>query len=81
MYLAKDYVIMHPRKPRGIGRGQISQGLMGLHNIHYASGSTGVMAQWLECLPHNRKVVGSSPSRVIPKTLKMVLTAFSSGAR
>ena len=42
---------------------------------------TGVMAQWLGCLPHNQKVVGSSPGRVIPKTLKMVLTAFSSGDR
>ena len=40
---------------------------------------TGVMAQWLERLPHNRKVVGSSPGRVIPKTFKMVLAAFSSG--
>ena len=28
---------------------------------------TGVMAQWLERLPQNRKVVGSSPDRVIPK--------------
>ena len=28
------------------------------------------MAQWLERLPHNRKVVGSSPGRVIPKTFK-----------
>ena len=33
-----------------------------------------VMAQWLERLPHNRKVVGSNPGRV-------VLAAFSSGAR
>jgi len=36
---------------------------------------------WLEHLPHNRKVVGSSPGRVIQKTLRMVLAAFSSGAR
>ena len=35
----------------------------------------------VERLPHNRLVVDSSPGRVIPKTLKMVLTAFSSGAR
>ena len=28
---------------------------------------TGVMAQWLERLPQNRKVVGSSPDLVIPK--------------
>ena len=42
---------------------------------------TGVMAQWLERLPHNRKVVGSSPGQVIPKTVKMVLVAFSSGAQ
>ena len=27
------------------------------------------------------RIVGSSPGRVIPKTLKIVLTAFSSGAR
>ena len=31
----------------------------------------------VERLPHNRYVVGSSLGRVIPKTLKMVLTAFS----
>ena len=47
----------------------------------FAHACPGVMAQWLERLPHNRKVVGSSPGRVIPKTLKMVLTAFLSGAR
>ena len=35
----------------------------------------------VERLPYNRKVVGSGPGRVIPKILKMVLTAFSSGAR
>ena len=35
----------------------------------------------VERLPHNRKAVGSSPGRVIPKTLKVVLTAFSSGTR
>ena len=35
----------------------------------------------VERLPHNRQVMGSSPGRVIPKTLKMVLTGFSSGAR
>ena len=40
-----------------------------------------MMAQWLERLPHNRKVDGSSPGRVILKTLKMVLAAFSSGAQ
>ena len=40
---------------------------------------TGVMAQWLEHLPHNRKVMDSRPGPIIPKTLKMVLTAFSSG--
>ena len=54
-------------------------------DTHNISGSqeyiTGVMGQWLEHLPHNQKVMGSSPGRVIPKTLKMVLTAFSSGAR
>ena len=43
--------------------------------------TTGVMAQWLECLPHNWKIMGSSHGQVIPKTLKMVLTAFSSGAQ
>ena len=43
--------------------------------------STGVMAQWLERLPHSRKFGGSSPGRVIPKTLKMVPAAFSSKAR
>ena len=35
----------------------------------------------VESLLYNRSVVGSSPDRVTPKTLKMVLTAFSSGAR
>ena len=40
---------------------------------------TGVMAQWLEHLPHNQKAVGLRPVGVIPKTFKMVLTAFSSG--
>ena len=42
---------------------------------------TDVMAQWLGRLPHNRKVDGSSSGRVIQKTFKMVLAAFSSGAR
>ena len=42
---------------------------------------TGVMVQWLERLSHTWKVVGSSPGRVIPKTLNMVFTAFSSGAQ
>ena len=28
------------------------------------------MAQWLERPSHNRKVVGSSPGRLVPKTLK-----------
>ena len=37
---------------------------------------TGVMAQLVERLPHNRKVDGSSHGRVIPKTLKMVRPAF-----
>ena len=32
--------------------------------------NTGVMGQWLERLPRKRKVVGSSPDRVIPKTFK-----------
>ena len=40
---------------------------------------TGVMAQWLEHLPHNQKAMGLRPVGVIPKTFKMVLTAFSSG--
>ena len=35
----------------------------------------------VERLSPNRLVVGSSPGRSIPKTLKMVLTAFMSGAR
>ena len=35
----------------------------------------------VERLPHNRLVVGSSHSRVLPKIFKMVLTTFSSGAR
>ena len=33
-------------------------------------GCTGVVAQWLERPPHDREVVGSIPSPVIPKTLK-----------
>ena len=44
-----------------------------LSGIHI---DTGVMAQLVERLPHNRKVDGSSHGRVIPKTLKMVLAAF-----
>ena len=42
---------------------------------------TGVMAQWLERPPHDREVAGSNPGLVIPKTLKMVPTAFLSDAR
>ena len=40
-----------------------------------------MMAQWLEHLPHKQKVAGSNSGRVIPKTLNMVPTALSSGAR
>ena len=39
------------------------------------------MAQWLERPPQDREVTGSNPGRVIPKTLKIVPTAFLSGAR
>ena len=35
----------------------------------------------LECLFCDREVAGSIPSRVIPKTLKMVLAALSLGAQ
>ena len=41
----------------------------------------GVRAQWLEHLPHNWKVMGSSSGQVIPKTFKMIFTAFSSGSQ
>ena len=43
--------------------------------------SIGVMDQWLERLPYIREVVASSHGRVKQKTFKIVLTAFSSGAR
>ena len=41
----------------------------------------GMIAQWLEHQLHNWKAAGTSPGRVIPKTLKMISTAFSSGTQ
>ncbi len=49
------------------------------NSMYTQRGGTGRVAQWLGCPPHDRKVVGSNPSRVIQKTLKMVPAAFLSG--
>ena len=36
---------------------------------------------WLECLPHEREIVGSIPGCDRPKSLKLVVVAFSLGAQ
>ena len=50
-------------------------------NINFIFYWTGTVAKLVECPLCDLEVVGSIPSRFIPKTLKMVLAALSLKAR